>query len=72
MLVSGCYALSVLTLIPAVALWSIWKLYLQARKRDVTENLLNYLYTAPPEVPASRAAKVIRRFEELHPYNISQ
>ena len=25
-----------------------------------------------PEVPASRAAKVIRRFEELHPYNISQ
>ncbi len=49
-LVSGCYALSVLTLIPAVALWSIWKPYLQARKRDVTENLLNYLYTAPPEV----------------------
>jgi type I restriction enzyme R subunit len=25
-----------------------------------------------PNVPASRAAKVIRRFEELHPYNISQ
>lgn len=25
-----------------------------------------------PEVPVSRAAKVIRRFEELHPYNISQ
>ena len=25
-----------------------------------------------PEVPGSRAAKVIRRFEELHPYNISQ
>lgn len=25
-----------------------------------------------PEVPGSRAAKVIRKFEELHPYNISQ
>ena len=25
-----------------------------------------------PDVPASRAAKMIRRFEELHPYNISQ
>ena len=25
-----------------------------------------------PDVPSSRAAKVIRRFEELHPYNISQ
>lgn len=25
-----------------------------------------------PEVPSSRAAKAIRRFEELHPYNISQ
>lgn len=25
-----------------------------------------------PNVPSSRAAKVIRRFEELHPYNISQ
>ena len=25
-----------------------------------------------PDVPKSRAAKVIRRFEELHPYNISQ
>ena len=25
-----------------------------------------------PDVPASRAAKVIRRFEELHPHNISQ
>lgn len=25
-----------------------------------------------PEVPASRASKVIKRFEELHPYNISQ
>ncbi len=25
-----------------------------------------------PDVPGSRAAKVIRRFEELHPYNISQ
>ena len=25
-----------------------------------------------PDVPSSRAAKVIRKFEELHPYNISQ
>ncbi len=25
-----------------------------------------------PEVPGSRAAKVIRKFEQLHPYNISQ
>ena len=25
-----------------------------------------------PDVPGSRATKVIRRFEELHPYNISQ
>ena len=25
-----------------------------------------------PEVPSSRASKVIRKFEELHPYNISQ
>lgn len=25
-----------------------------------------------PEVPGSQAAKVIRRFEQLHPYNISQ
>lgn len=25
-----------------------------------------------PDVPASRAAKVIKRFEELHPYNIAQ
>ena len=25
-----------------------------------------------PDVPGSRAAKVIRRFEELHPYNITQ
>lgn len=25
-----------------------------------------------PDVPGSRAAKVIRKFEELHPYNISQ
>ncbi len=25
-----------------------------------------------PDVPGSRAAKVIRRFEQLHPYNISQ
>ena len=25
-----------------------------------------------PDLPASRAAKVIRQFEELHPYNISQ
>ena len=25
-----------------------------------------------PEVPSSRAAKIIRKFEELHPYNISR
>lgn len=25
-----------------------------------------------PEVPSSRAAKIIRKFQELHPYNISQ
>ena len=25
-----------------------------------------------PDVPGSRAAKIIRKFEELHPYNISQ
>ena len=25
-----------------------------------------------PDVPGSRAAKVIRRFEDLHPWNISQ
>ena len=31
--------------------------------KDIPEN---------PDVPASRAAKVIRRFAELHPYNISQ
>ena len=25
-----------------------------------------------PDLPASRAAKLIRKYEELHPYNISQ
>lgn len=47
---------------------------------DVLQNYMTYhtcfkiAKTIPdnPEVPASRAAKVIRRFEELHPYNISQ
>lgn len=47
---------------------------------DVLQNYMTYntcfkiAKTIPdnPEVPASRAAKLIRRFEELHPYNISQ
>lgn len=47
---------------------------------DVLQNYMTYntcfkiAKTIPdnPDVPASRAAKVIRRFEELHPYNISQ
>jgi len=47
---------------------------------DVLKNYMTYntcfkiAKTIPdnPDVPASRAAKVIRRFEELHPYNISQ
>lgn len=47
---------------------------------DVLQNYMTYntcfkiSKTIPdnPEVPASRAAKIIRRFEELHPYNISQ
>ena len=25
-----------------------------------------------PDVPSSRAAKIIRKYQELHPYNISQ
>ena len=49
-LVSGAYWLSVLTVIPAVMLWHIWKPYLQARKYDVTDNLMLYLNTAAPEV----------------------
>ena len=47
---------------------------------DVLQNYMTYetcfkiAKTIPdnPDVPGSRAAKVIRRFEELHPYNISQ
>ena len=47
---------------------------------DVLQNYMTYdtcfkiAKTTPdnPDVPGSRAAKVIRRFEELHPYNISQ
>ena len=47
---------------------------------DVLQNYMTYqtyfkiakTISDNPEVPASRAAKVIRRFEELHPYNISQ
>ena len=47
---------------------------------DVLQNYMTYntcfkiAKTIPdnPDVPASRAAKVIRKFEELHPYNISQ
>ena len=47
---------------------------------DVLQNYMTYktsyqiAKTIPdnPDVPSSRAAKTIRRFEELHPYNISQ
>ena len=47
---------------------------------DVLQNYMTYntcfkiAKTIPdnPDVPVSRAAKVIRRFEDLHPYNISQ
>ena len=47
---------------------------------DVLQNYMTYdtcfkiAKTIPdnPDVPGSRAAKVIRRFEQLHPYNISQ
>ena len=47
---------------------------------DVLQNYMTYntcfkiAKTIPdnPDVPASRAAKVIRKFQELHPYNISQ
>ena len=47
---------------------------------DVLQNYMTYntcfkiskTIADNPDVPVSRAAKVIRRFEELHPYNISQ
>ena len=47
---------------------------------DVLQNYMTYATcfkiaktTADnPDLPASRAAKVIRRYQELHPYNISQ
>lgn len=47
---------------------------------DVLQNYMTYdtcfriAKTTPdnPDVPASRAAKIIRKFQELHPYNISQ
>ena len=47
---------------------------------DVLQNYMTYdtcfkiAKTTPdnPDVPTSRAAKVIRRFQNLHPYNISQ
>ena len=47
---------------------------------DVLQNYMTYdtcfkiAKTIPenPDVPGSRAAKVIRRYEQLHPYNISQ
>ena len=47
---------------------------------DVLQNYMTYdtcfkiAKTIPdnPDVPGSRAAKVIRKFEQLHPYNISQ
>ena len=47
---------------------------------DVLENYMTYntcfkiakTIKENPDVPSSRASKVIKRFEELHPYNISQ
>ncbi|MBP5622213.1 MAG: type I restriction endonuclease subunit R, partial [Thermoguttaceae bacterium] len=47
---------------------------------DVLQNYMTYdtcfkiAKTIPenPDLPASRAAKVVRKFEELHPYNIAQ
>ena len=47
---------------------------------DVLQNYMTYdtcfkiakTITENPDVPSSRAAKAIRKFEELHPYNISQ
>ena len=47
---------------------------------DVLQNYMTYntcfriakTVTDNPDVPSSRAAKVIRKYQELHPYNISQ
>ena len=47
---------------------------------DVLQNYMTYstcfkiakTTTDNPDLPASRAAKLIRKYEELHPYNISQ
>ena len=47
---------------------------------DVLQNYMTYstcfkiakTTTENPDLPASRAAKLIRKYEELHPYNISQ
>ena len=47
---------------------------------DVLQNYMTYdtcfkiakTIDENPDVPASRAAKVVRKFEELHPYNIAQ
>ena len=47
---------------------------------DVLQNYMTYdtcfkiakTIKENPDLPSSRAAKVIRKFEELHPYNISQ
>ena len=47
---------------------------------DVLQNYMTYdtcfkiakTTTDNPDVPSSRAAKVIRKYQELHPYNISQ
>ena len=47
---------------------------------DVLQNYMTYntcfkiakTIEENPDVPASRAAKIIRNFQELHPYNISQ
>lgn len=47
---------------------------------DVLQNYMTYntcfriakTMTDNPDVPSSRAAKIIRKYQELHPYNISQ
>ena len=47
---------------------------------DVLQNYMTYntcfriakTMTENPDVPSSRAAKIIRKYQELHPYNISQ
>lgn len=47
-------------------------LKLKAALANTEDALREYAEIDNPDVPASRAAKVIRRYQELHPYNISQ